>query len=280
MRVGVIFRCFSKSYDGVANQITELMEGIDRILSLRSDLPPLAKINVAIPVGDMFVDTDCGETWKALIRALADKSLLNLVDVQETVLGILSGAVNATVAQQLSRGCTHSLIISTTCNSMITEKNLAAMFRAFDSGAKVAGLTLPDPVMEELVLAGCITNTFAMWELVPLISVGGFVMWQENRFKNERYNHYVQGANGDYPISGLEIPTLGELRRYYGQCIAPIMAPDQGDWKMPDKDKEPQKCLRELDKRNSKWPRHHATAALGGFDLSYIRTGILPGYPK
>lgn len=274
MKIGVILRCFARTeqVEGQVKQIHQLVEGLTR---LRGKIP-IQRVDVVIPINHEFIDVDCGETKRALGRLPT-----NLVaTVRETSLDIFSGAVNEAAAWQLSRGCTHTWVLSSSCGSLVSTENLTALIEPLEGDALATGLVLPDPTLGEFIKRGCITNTFAIWELNSFFAVGGLDLSLRNRYRDEKFNQYVRGGDDDVPITGLEIPTVARLIESYGSCIAPVMPINGGEWKKPDPDSDPNGWEREKRKMRSKTERHYAIAALFGVSLPYIESGILPGYPK
>lgn len=238
---------------------------------------PVHRIDVVVPINPAFIDFDCGKTK----RSLGKLPTHCLSTVKETQLDIFSGAINETAAWQLSRGCTHTLVLSSSCGSLVSTENLEAMIEPLEGDALATGLVLPDPTLGEFIKRGCITNTFAIWDLVAFFAVGGLDLSLRNRYRDEIFNKYVRGGDDEaIPVTGLEIPTVARLIESYGPCIAPVMPITGGEWEKPDPDSDPNGWEREGKKMRSKAERHYAIAALYGFSLSYIQSGILPGYPK
>ncbi len=275
MNLGVILRCFSRTPDQVDSQVKQIHQLVEKLTVVREGAP-IHRIDVVIPINHKFVDVDCGKTKRAL-----GKLPTNIVaTVRETQVDIFSGAINEAAAWQLSRGCTHTLVLSSSCGSLVSTENLTALIEPLEGDALATGLVLPDPTLGEFIKRGCITNTFAIWELNSFFAVGGLDLSLHNRYKDERLNKYVRGPEGPIPITGLEIPTVARLIECYGPCVAPVFPITGGEWKRPDPQTDPDGAAREEAKMRSKAERHYAIAARYGFSLSYIESGILPGYPK
>ena len=278
IKLGVILRCFARSDDQITKQVEEVSQAIGMIGSLfPSAYFSLLRMDVVIPTDPRFIDVDCGQTHAAF-ESQSRSMRWQTVCVSTRKLDLFSGLVNEAAARQLSFGCTHSLVFSSTCVDLISNANVEAMTRPFSDGARATGLILPDPTLGEFIRRGCITNTFAIWDLVAFFAVGGLDLALRNRYKDDRFNTYVRGAKDEaIPITGLEIPTVARLIDSYGPCVAPVVPVTAGEWKKPN-DEEGRR--REDAKMRSKATRHLAIAALYGFDLSFIEAGILPGYPK
>lgn len=278
MRLGVILRCFAKTPEIVEKKVSEIREAVRVLAAVDKALSGIIyQIEVAIPRNPQFIDVDCGLTKKSL------DWLPTLVSyrVNETQQDIFSAAINEAAVWQLARGCTHTLVLSSSCDSLVSKENLWAMIVPFEYGAKATGLVLPDPTLGDFIKRGCITNTFAIWELASFFTVGGMDLSLRNRYQDERLNQYVlSGQKELVPITGLEIPTIARLIENFGPCIAPVMPITGGEWKHPDPNTDPVGHAREAAKMRSKAERHYAIAARYGFSLSYIESGVMPGYPK
>ena len=278
MKIGVVLRAFAR--EGVSSSVT--LEQVGQVLSRTNSLchdeqlrMESYMVDVVIPVNAAHIDHDNGKTAKLLGSGLPFHCNFRIFTSQAD---LFSGIVNQAMARQLRDGCTHSLCISSSCASFITPKNLWALCYACENGAKAAGLILPG--MEKFIGEGCLTNTFAMWELIPLFTVGGFDMQMANRWKDDARNQYRMVGEERVPLTGLEIPTIWRLINLFGPCIAPIIPVGDGEWKRPDPEKDLEGVAREEAKMRSKFVRHIAVAEHFGFDLAEIKAGILPGYPK
>ncbi len=272
MQIGVILRCFAKKPELVKQQTEEVLGAVDRVRKALRHRDVLERIDIWIPENDTFIDSDCGQT-AAHIRNFHSA-------VFTTRMDLFSGLINEAAAVQLARGCSHSFVLSSSCASLISTENMEAMLAPFENGAKATGLILPDPSLGEFIRKGCITNTFAVWDLLDFFTVGGMDLSLRNRYKDERLNEYVRGPEGPIPITGLEIPTVARLIEAHGKCIAPVSPITGGEWLRPNQGIDPEGFAREERKMKSKADRHYAIAARYGFSLSYIESGVMPGYPK
>src|SRR3989344_8073060 len=185
IKLGVILRCFSKTPEWIQKQVAELQETVTALLNIK--IPSIAfdirSIDLSIPLNPRFIDADCGQ----LARALQSVGGVweTMIQIRESQRDLFSGLVNETAARQLEEGCTHSLVLSSSCHSLLSDQNMTAMIAPFSEGAKATGLVLPDPTLGEFIRRGCITNTFTIWELIPFFAVGGMDLTLRNRYKDE-----------------------------------------------------------------------------------------------
>ncbi|HEY4480003.1 MAG TPA: hypothetical protein VJB58_00850 [Candidatus Paceibacterota bacterium] len=276
MKLGVILRCFAKTPELVKDQVIQIHKTVGALTATRRTGVPISRIDVVIPINPAFIDVDCGKTKNTL-----GKLPTHLVStVRETRLDIFSGAVNETAIWQLSRGCTHTLVLSSSCASLVSEENLEALIEPFEDSALVAGFVLPDPTLSEFIKRGCITNTFAIWDLVAFFSVGGMSLAEGNPRVDRSKNRYIQTEDGPIAFAGLETTTLYRLGVNFGRCIAPVFPLETGVWETPDPAKDPEGSRREHLKRKSKTGRHEACLQMEGYDWREMENFILPGYPK
>lgn len=278
--IGVIIRCFSKTPDQVDAQVEAVRKTIEKINHLRIPEAGFFKIDVVIPVNQDFVDVDCGFTKPAVVEMLKEQNYQLDVMVKTTAADLFCGLLNRAMYTQAILGCSHSLVLSTGCNEYITDENIGAMISAcFRDGALVSGLALPE--LEDSILKGAIANTFALWNIASLMTIGGFDLRAANALKVDKLQPYLRGFyNGEdvfYPVSGVEeiIPIL-RMINLYGSCIKPVLPFKKGKWAAPDPVTDPEGYKRHIGKMASKESRQTWMANQVGSDLSDLARGLMP----
>jgi hypothetical protein len=286
-KVGVVLRTFAKTPDQVAAQVTQITETVDRLGTLLvQNHPAFSRIDVMVAADEHYVDCDCGQTAEALRSALSGRKNVFVSEVKHGDL--FCGLLNYGVALQNRAGIDFTAIISTAVREYITPENIAAMIEALSSGAKVTGLALAE--LTDSILEGQIANTFAIWDNVALLTVGGFDLKATNALRNDRLTTYLRGWNeaqekqtgsGDvyYPTAGVEeIIPLVRLVGLHGQCIAPLRPCGAARWQAPDPIMDPDGYVRHLKKMGTKLPRQMAFASTVGADLTFIQGGVMKQY--
>lgn len=281
MNIGLVLRCFEKDPSKVNARVQEINETLQRIEESCKKWPQIGCCIILIPINKDFKDYDCGLTGKNLLAGSNAHKFPSRYIVAETNLDIFACAVNS-AALHLSRlKCDEMLIVSSSCRSYITEANMDKLLRAPDAGARVAGLVIADsPEIMELQRRGSIMNTFALWHIDSFLTVGGMNPAEGNPRVDRNKNRYVQTKNGPIPFAGLETTTLYHMGMTFGRCIAPVVPVDQGVWRAPDPEKDPEGAHREKLKRESKVDRHSACFQMEGYRWEELSNFLLPGYPK
>lgn len=276
MKLCVALRAFAKTPDlmpGILEQV-EYMRARIGTIGIQTPI-----VDVVIPVSTQYQDVDCGQTSGFLSKNLSKEGVP--VFITRSQMDVFSGILNEVAHKRLGDDYTHLLVVSLSCASYMTELNISRLIEPFGEGAKATGLILPE--LKELISGGNLTNTFAIWELDALLNVGMFDPRVCNPYKDRFRNKYIQtGLEKDdlVPITGVEVPTLVNLIKKYGRCIAPVVPGETGEWKRPDPKTDPAGHQREVKKMESKAARHLAATLMMGVTPSYIKAGIMPGYPK
>lgn len=284
MPIGLVLRCFEKDPDRVNARVAEVIETLRTMEQVANTSSfEFKHCLVLVPTSKQFKDHDCGLTASSLRVSIESSGLKRLgsVVVEETDLDIFACAVNHAAVCLSKHGCDQMLVISTSCRSYITEANMDKLLRAPDAGARVAGLVIADsPEIMELQRRGSIMNTFALWDIESFLTVGGMNPAEGNPRVDRNKNRYVQTKNGPIPFAGLETTTLYHMGMTFGRCIAPVVPVDQGVWRAPDPEKDPEGAHREKLKRESKVDRHSACFQMEGYRWEELSNFLLPGYPK
>jgi len=279
MNISVALRVFTPSVDLLSKTFQQVKNMLDKLQQVKTTLWGLKFVDILIPVNPAFKDVDCGAT-KASLRETIGFVPFSL-KITESAEDPFSGILNELVLGRVKKECTHLLVASLTCASYMTAENISRLVAPFDEGARATGLVLPD--LKDLISAGNLTNTFAMWDIEMLIRAGMFDLRVGNPYKDQRRNTYVRAGLGGskiYPITGVEVPTLVNLIDLCGPCIAPVLPVEEGVWEHPNPEIDQDGYLREVEKMASKKARHDAAAAMMGVTLEFVKSGVMPGYPK
>jgi len=134
--------------------------------------------------------------------------------------------------------------------SYATKKVLQSADEAFESGAAVVGVVVDE--LESIILSGCVQNTFAIWD--------------QSKFP---------GFQTDLGVE--EIDPLVRLVQEHGQCIAVL---DPSEKPRLNVRKSADGAARHREVMETKLARQQQEVDRLGIDFDFIRSGILPGYPK
>ncbi|MEK9174834.1 MAG: hypothetical protein AAB725_02585 [Patescibacteria group bacterium] len=275
MRTAVLIRAFASKPEFVEKTLEAVVRTIDRLFELQQ-ANQVHMVYVLVPSDGRYGDSDCGEIAKAINRMNYHRVL-----VVETLSDVFCGTLNLGIAEALSVGSTHGLIVSSGVSDYITNENMGAIREAHAGGALVTGLAIAE--LRDSIMAGRIANTFASWDLKKLVMVGGFDLRAAKPRKDDKLVHYMQGkAEGDkevyYHLAGVEeIIPLIRLTRQCGRCIAPIVPGGDAEWKLPT---DPEGLERHIKKIGTKFARQATFAALEGAELALLEDGVMGGYPR
>ena len=189
---GVLLRVYTPKPEEVEGRVERAIKHIRQILAVSKEFPALRRVMILVPL-----DHDCKQTCQALLDRLELDGLSDHVEVYMPP-GYHSCEVLNWGLAELSTNISHALIVSGKAVQYLTRDAMLAIDKAFDGGAKVAGLAVDE--LRDQVLAGRISNTFAVWDIRALFQSGRF----------------------DSLIDVEEISLLIRMARMFGKCIAPI----------------------------------------------------------
>lgn len=282
-------RMFASKEADVPKRIEQISDAVTRAASVRVDWHPLfSRIDILVWEDQRYKDADCGSTVKAA-KDMPDVFFIEDSGVKVAVHrfergDLFCGILNYGVALQLRNKITFSCIMSAEAAAYLTDETAEAMIQAFEDGAKATGVAINE--LTESVCEGRVANTLAIWDNLALMSVGGFDL-RAAKPKDDRTAHYMRGWNqekGDvyYHLAGCEeVIPLARLVDTYGECIAPILPADESTrYKVPDPATEPELWLRHIAKMGTKTERQSALLASAGYDLSFLKGGVMKKYRK
>lgn len=292
--MGLLMRVFSAKKELVLEQVKRAIEAVRYASYIHSyGRNVFSRVDILIPSDERFHDSDCGATASAL-RDFVKQTFIRLsfdIQIHEVRRGdIFCSVLNYGVAHHLRCGIEYSVVLSPQVADYLNYETMDAMLRAIEEGAKVVGVALDE--LSEGILKGRIANTFAVWNNLALMTVGGFDLRARKPRKDEKLVPYLRGwskekeekdGNGEvyYHQAGVEeIPPLIRLVELFGPCIAPILSQGANAkrWVAPDPVKDPEGYARHLKKMGTKTERQAAHAAALGADLSYLEGGVMPKY--
>ncbi len=294
-RVGVIIRSFAAKPELVEGQVKAVVDAVQRVLAVEiAGKKAITRVDVVVPMDQRFGDCDCGQTADALRSelhiALAPYGIK--VVVSEISHGdIFCTALNYAIGLQMEDRISYSIILSTQVRSYFNAPTLEKMFEAAEKGARVVGVALEE--LTDSIRDGLIANTFAMWHLPSLASVGLFDFRAAKPLKNGNWRTaqlvgwvkeketIVESGENRYHLAGVEeIIPLIRLGFLFGPCIAPVLPQGEGvkQWIAPDPTVDPGGFRRHTNKMGTKLARQAGMAAMENADLSYISGKVLSEY--
>lgn len=258
----------------------ELMRNtLENVETIRKDESRIfSRVDILIYADKRYPDTDCGHTYSAMVEAFGDHEY---VHIEEVPFGdIFCGLGNYGFALQLQSGMTHTMTMSPEVYSYVRLDTLDAMIDKLALGARAVGVALNE--LEESVLAGRLSGTFMIWDLLSLMTVGGLDL-RAARPRDDREAHYMRGWHQDkgdvyYHLAGVEemIP-LARMVEYFGPCLAAVLP--QGDgrqrYQVPDRERQPELWERHVKKMGTKFERQSALLASIGYDTSWLKGGLM-----
>ncbi len=280
-RFGLIFRIFAKTEGQVEQNAEQVLAGYTKATDLHLDGRPFfSKVLILVASDRAYADCDCGKTASYLRGRLPAKAAADVLDVRHGDL--FCGLLNYGVAKLLRERIDFVTILSHGALSYLREDVLKQMVDAFERGAAVSGIAIEE--LSQYVLEGRIANTFATWDAVKLMTVGGFDFRAAQPKKDDPTASYLQGWSEEkgevfYPRAGVEeIIPLIRLGRTFGPCIAPIKPVGVAEWETPDPITDRQGYERHLKKMGTKLQRQTAHAAFESADVDAIKGFVMPAY--
>ncbi len=285
--VGALVRCFAREPGLVDNAVTLALASVERMLSVEvGGRFFVSRVEILVPMDDAYAEKDCGETAPKLREAIRAKGWKG-VFVSEVKHGdIFVGILNYGTAKLLRAGCDYGIILSKEAEAYFTAEAAEDLVTAAEAGALAMGLAITE--LTESIMQGRIANTFAMWNLMALIQVGGFDLRSAKPKKDaaiksraeawdEAKNFYV------YDNAGVEeIVPLIRLVRTFGPCVAPILPRGNGVkvWQAPDPKTDPEGYIRHVNKLGTKFVRqsYFAQAESTDPELSFMKGGVMASY--
>ncbi len=279
--VGFLIRTFATKKEQVEKRSELTVNIVEKMMATKvAGQKVFAGGNVLIFADKHFGDrADCGQMLPALTETIKHEAVV----VEECHHGdLFCGLGNLGLVRTANRGFKWMFAISPEAASYMNEKNMTKLVEAAMNGAKAIGLAINE--LQSSIFEGCITNTFAMWNVEALFTVGGYDLMAAMA-DDPNHANWKRGWDSEkgfvfYPSQGVEeIPALCRMIKVYGQCIATIL-PSQANrakYKLPT---NPALLERHIAKMSAKYARQISMAEKTGFDLSYIKGGILDGYPK
>jgi hypothetical protein len=288
-KIGALLRVFAKQPEFVEGAVQQVLELAEKFLTVSiNGKPVVSRIEILIPRDESYTDVDCGETAEAIRIAIKDlywaKGRIFISEVKHG--DIFCGILNYGMAKLLQRGCTYGIIASKEAKSYFNQETASDMVAAAEAGALAIGVAITE--LTESILQGRITNTMAMWKIIPLIQVGGFDLRSAKPKKDNVIIHRVQAwdATKDVPmwaydLQGVEeIIPLARLTNIFGPCIAPLYPRGEGvqHYIVPDPAIDKEGYLRHCNKMGTKRERQTYFALSEGVDLTFIAGGIMEAY--
>lgn len=296
-RIGVLMRVFVQKEEDIPNRI-ELVRNLLSRLNIAGVIDGKMRINsidVLVWADQRFANSktkpDCGKTAQALKEAFSyydpghgedEFYLQNRLHVREVRNGdLFCGVLNYGVAFQTRERIDYSLILSPEAFPYITRETMVGVINAAADGALAVGVAIDE--LCESICEGRIANTFALWHNISLLTVGGFDCRAELP-ENDKFAYYFRGWDGeptDMMLAGVEeVRPLARMVQNFGPCIASVAPCGEivGGYQVPDPQIQPELFERHVKKIRSKTERQSALLADIGFNLSYLKGGVMPEY--
>ncbi len=285
--VGALVRCFARESQFVDNAVALALASIERMLSVTVDSRPfVSRVEVLVPMDDAYAEKDCGETAPKLRAAITERGWKS-VYVSEVRHGdIFVGILNYGIAKLLRAGCDYGIILSKEAEAYFTAEAASDLVAAAEAGALAMGLAITE--LTESIMRGRIANTFAMWNLMALIQVGGFDLRSAKPKKDAAIKSRAEAWESGklfyaYDNAGVEeIVPLVRLIRTFGPCVAPILPRGESVkvWQAPDPKTDPEGYVRHVNKLGTKFVRQSYFAQAENTDpeLSFLRGGVKTAY--
>lgn len=276
-RIGAILRIFATKAVDVQKRVDMARETVRRLLAANANgLRIVDQIEIVIWTDPRFPDADCGETLGAMRQEFGSDAD---VVVSECKHGdLFCGLLNRACADLYARGMTHALIISPDASGYISDETLTEMVNvASVDGIKVTGVAIEE--LQQSVCDGRVANTFALWDIASLLTVGGFDLRAAKVIDPAAAPRYFHYKGKDEVLQGVEeVLTLVRLvETFGGQPIGVVLPRGNGEtmrYIVPDEATQPELYARHVKKMGTKLERQAAFLALEGKELRFLSNAV------
>lgn len=286
IKIGLNLRVYAPKPELVEKVVADTMAVVERASTMELfGRPVIEYVNLLVQSDKRFVDCDCGKTVAALEHEIGGRAnhvnglIVGLVEFTSGDLYV--GANNEGVQYCEGAGMTHAMFLSAGLLDYFVPANMALVIEALECGALATGVAM-EPFVDS-VMAGRLLDTFDVWQIQSLKSVGGFDLLaaqpRKSEIKGISQLYYKEGNDWVYTYAGVEemVPLI-RLVRKYGTCIAPIMPAVKGEWKISD---DPEVRERERKKILSKEGRQKRVSDVEGVSLNFLaKYGVMKAYRK
>jgi len=280
-RISLMMRTFSADPTGAERRADMVMEMISKALALKVGSSSIfSRVEVLIPCDDRY-PSDCGQTAPAIRERVKVADLSSKVFVTRLEEGdLFCASLNYGIAKQLAHGMHYTLIISPEVHSYMNFETMVAVLEKAAQGSWATGVAINE--LTESILAGRLANTFCLWHNQRLGQVGNFDLLAEKPI-DEQSAHYKRGWDDEnkkfvyYQMAGVEeiIPLCRMIKTNREKpCIAAVL-PQGKEVKLYQPPPPGPELDRHIAKMATKTVRQAYLAAQAGFDLDYLRGGLM-----
>lgn len=283
--VGALLRVYSTKPELVLGNVDMIQHAIGRLFSIHvAGQPALRQVDILVWADERYApESDCGLTAAALREAFKENRYVVVHEVKRGDL--FCGILNFGVLRQATKGMHWTLILSKEAFPYVTVETMEAVYEAASRGARAVGVALNE--LTDSICQGRIANTFALWHIESLGTVGGFDLRAAKPTPGDKLARYAAGYSpkdrGEvfYHVAGVEeVRSLARMVQLFGKCIAPVLPRGEGlqRYVVPDPTKDPEGFARHWKKMGTKEARQAMLLAELGCDLSYLEGGVMDEY--
>lgn len=280
--IGGLLRMFEEDPKRIKEKILITEKIINNLFDINVDgLQAIKSVVLLVWSDKRYKMSDCGETAKALKQHFKnDQKRIKILEINEG--GIYCDCLNQGLKYLDEVGrCAFALILSAEASSYCNSETINDMVGALSTGALATGAAINE--IYQSVLEGRISNSFSIWHIKSLRSVGGFdpkfemptdldnADWK--RGLDEKTKKFLW-----YPNTGVEeiIPLIKLLEKYQKKLIAPIIPFDAKNKKFEASNDHQIKRIMAM--FAAKTSRQLSRANYAGRDLSFIKDGVMDEY--
>lgn len=295
MNIGVLLRTYSPRYEDVEANVKMAEETVARLFAIPfrqgGKNSFCTRVDILVWSDGRFLDSqgnrlaDCGWTAPCLRGAFMNDMRVAVHEMPRA--DIYATILNHGIAKQHSFLMDYSLVLSKEAVSYVNNETIWATMDAMRGGALVAGVAVNE--IRDLVLDGCVSNTFAMWHLPSLLQVGGFDIrdakpllgdephevpyWPEGRDLSEEPLWMHDAGVGEV------LPACHMFREFDRPVIATIVPQGesaQGGY--GQKSDDPARAAWNQAKFATKKARLESILKRSGYSLEYLKQAVMPVY--
>lgn len=264
--IGAILRVYATKAEDVQKRVDMTREAVQRMRAANFKRKRIVDlIRIVVWSDSRYPDADCGATVAAMLREFR---LEHDVEVCECRYGdLFCGLLNRACAELYARGMTHALITSPDAFHYFNSETMFEMVNVASlEGVRVTGVAIEE--LQETVCSGRIANTFALWEIGSLLTVGGFDLRAAKVSDPATAQRFFLSSEGrKEPLQGVEeiLPLVRLVETYGGKPIGVVLPRGNGEvmrYVVPDPVTQPELYARHMKKMGTKVQRQDAFLAL------------------
>ncbi|MEK7480928.1 MAG: hypothetical protein AAB604_02395 [Patescibacteria group bacterium] len=295
MNIGVLLRTYSPRHEDIEANVKMIEEVVARLFAIPyrpgGKNPFCTRVDILVWRDDRYRDSagnrlaDCGGTPPALRSAFMNDVRISVHEIPRA--DIYATILNYGIARQYSFLMDYSLVLSKEVIGYVNQETIWAMIEVMRRGALVASVAVNE--IRDLVIRGCVSNTFALWHLPSLLQVGGFDIRDAKPLPGDESHvvpYWPQGRELSEEPFWIHDAGVGEvlpachLFREFGRPVIASILPQgeaiQGEYRQENEN--PDRVAWNKAKFATKKARLESILKRSGYSFEDLEQAVMPAY--